>query len=59
MVEHDLRTIAVADWIIGLGPGAGTAGGRVVAEGVPHDVARSGDTPTATHLRGYLAARTR
>ncbi|MBM3326114.1 MAG: excinuclease ABC subunit UvrA [Calditrichaeota bacterium] len=33
IVEHDKETIEMADWIIDLGPGAGVAGGNVVAEG--------------------------
>ena len=34
--------MACADWIIDLGPGAGDEGGRVVAQGTPEDVAKSG-----------------
>ncbi|MFJ3639346.1 ABC transporter [Streptomyces sp. NPDC090108] len=57
VVEHDLRTVAAADWVLDLGPGAGDDGGRVVAEGRPADVARSGGTPTADHLARRLAAQ--
>ncbi len=42
VVEHDLRVVAGADRVIDLGPGAGAAGGRVVADGTPAQVAASG-----------------
>ncbi|MFE9427545.1 ABC transporter [Kitasatospora sp. NPDC006697] len=56
VVEHDLRTVAAADWVIDLGPGAGEEGGRIVAEGRPHEVAERGEGATARHLREHLAA---
>ncbi|MFI9392544.1 ABC transporter [Streptomyces bauhiniae] len=57
VVEHDLRTVAAADWVVDLGPGAGDDGGLIVAEGRPQDVARAGGTPTADHLARRLSAR--
>ena len=42
MVEHDLDLIAQSDWVIDMGPGAGSRGGRVVAEGTPSDIVRAG-----------------
>jgi len=35
MVEHDVDVIAEADWIIELGPGAGSHGGRIIGQGTP------------------------
>lgn len=43
VVEHDRETIESADWVIDLGPGAGIAGGEIVAEGPP-DVIRKCET---------------
>ena len=42
VVEHSPDVMLAADWIVDLGPGAGEAGGRIVAEGTPEDVARFG-----------------
>jgi len=55
LVEHDLDTIATADWVIDLGPGGGDAGGRVVATGSPNEVAAADGSATAPHLARRLA----
>lgn len=49
-VEHDARVIAHADWVIDMGPGAGSRGGRVLFEGTPADLLKAA-TLTAQHLR--------
>ncbi|MGI5214389.1 excinuclease ABC subunit UvrA [Plantactinospora sp. CA-290183] len=49
IAEHNPHAAASADWIIDLGPGAGPAGGRIINEGSPQQVAR-GTGPTAPHL---------
>ena len=54
LVEHDLDTIASADWVIDLGPGGGDAGGRVVATGPPSEVARAPGSATAPYLARRL-----
>ncbi|MFF0117305.1 excinuclease ABC subunit UvrA [Streptomyces prasinus] len=54
LVEHDLDTIASADWIIDLGPGGGDAGGRVVATGTPAEVAEGSAGVTAHYLAQRL-----
>ncbi|MCK2221103.1 excinuclease ABC subunit UvrA [Actinomadura sp. ATCC 31491] len=50
IAEHDLHAAAVSDWLIDMGPGAGPAGGRVLAAGTPEEVAAA-DTLTARYLR--------
>jgi len=49
VVEHKPETIAIADHVVDLGPGAGTAGGEVVFEGTLDALRRSG-TLTGRHL---------
>jgi excinuclease UvrABC ATPase subunit len=49
VVEHEPETIAIADHVVDLGPGAGTAGGEVVFEGSVEKLKRSG-TLTGRHL---------
>jgi excinuclease ABC subunit A len=51
VVDHDLDVVGAADWVIDLGPGAGSDGGVVVAEGPPDAVAK-----TATRTGEALAA---
>jgi excinuclease ABC subunit A len=50
VVEHDEDTMRFADRIIDLGPGAGTQGGRIVAEGSWKTLAKNGESPTGKIL---------
>jgi excinuclease ABC subunit A len=50
VVEHDADTILAADHLVDLGPGGGSHGGRVVAEGTPREVLRRADSPTGRAL---------
>jgi excinuclease ABC subunit A len=52
VVEHDEATIAAADWIIDLGPGAGEHGGEVVAAGTVEDVMACPESLTGAYLSG-------
>ena len=54
VIEHQLDLIKRADWVIDLGPGAGTAGGRIIAEGTPEEVANNPDSVTGRFLRDLL-----
>jgi excinuclease ABC subunit A len=49
-----MRVVAQADWVIDLGPGAGDAGGRVVAAGPPERVAAARGSRTAAYLAACL-----
>ena len=54
VIEHNLDVIKTADWIIDLGPEGGDGGGRVIAEGVPEDVAKNKASHTGRYLKQVL-----
>ncbi len=54
VIEHHLEVIKNADYIIDLGPGAGDAGGYVVTEGTPEQVARDRTSATGRYLKKVL-----
>ena len=52
VVEHDSDTMLASDYLIDIGPGAGDAGGYVVAEGTPQEVMSNKDSITGQYLCG-------
>jgi len=54
VVEHHLDVIKTADWVVDLGPEAGSAGGELVAEGTPEQIAQVGASYTGKFLRDLL-----
>ncbi len=52
VVEHDEETIARADYVIDLGPGAGRLGGELVAQGTPEEIANNPASLTGRYLSG-------
>lgn len=50
VIEHDLDMIANADYIIDMGPGGGSQGGRIVAAGTPSDIAAAPQSATGRYL---------
>jgi excinuclease ABC subunit A len=55
VVEHDEETIRRADYVVDLGPGAGKAGGHLVAAGSPDEVAANPNSLTGAYLSGRAA----
>ena len=55
VIEHNLDVIKQADWLIDLGPEGGAAGGRVVAEGTPEQVALAPQSFTGRYLGRVLS----
>jgi excinuclease ABC subunit A len=55
VIEHHLDVIKRADWVVDLGPEAGDAGGWVVAQGTPEEVAAVVGSHTGSYLRPLLA----
>ena len=54
VIEHNLDVIKCADYIIDLGPEGGSAGGRIVAEGTPEEVAAVLESHTGRYLRSRV-----
>ena len=54
VIEHNLDVIRSADWILDLGPEGGHAGGYLIAEGSPEDVAEVEASATGQWLKNVL-----
>ncbi|MGQ0667914.1 MAG: excinuclease ABC subunit UvrA, partial [Nitrospiraceae bacterium] len=52
VVEHDSETMMAADYILDMGPGAGSHGGHVIAQGTPQQVREDPQSLTGQYLRG-------
>src|SRR5690606_29465919 len=55
VIEHNLDVIKTADWIVDVGPEAGSGGGRIVAEGTPEDIVATWQNGGPDHPRSYTA----
>jgi excinuclease ABC subunit A len=55
VIEHNLEVIKSADWVIDLGPEGGNEGGRIVAQGMPEQIATVEESHTGRYLRRALA----
>jgi excinuclease ABC subunit A len=58
VIEHNLDVVKAADWVIDLGSEGGAAGGRLIAEGAPEQIAQHPDSYTGQGLRGMVAVGT-
>ena len=56
VIEHNLDVIKIADHIIDMGPEGGDAGGQIVAEGTPEQVAKTKGSITAPFIKAELAS---
>jgi excinuclease ABC subunit A len=54
VIEHNMEVIKCADWVIDLGPEGGKAGGTLVFEGTPEELAKCRESYTATALAGKI-----
>ena len=57
VVEHDEEAIRAADHVVDMGPAAGEAGGRIVAQGAPEDIIADPQSLTGRYLAGALSIR--
>ncbi len=54
VIEHNLEVVKTADWVLDLGPEGGAAGGKLVAQGTPEQIARTPGSYTGQALRNLL-----
>jgi excinuclease ABC subunit A len=55
VVEHDEDAVLAADYVVDVGPGAGTHGGNIIAQGTPQEVMKNPNSLTGKYLTGELA----
>jgi excinuclease ABC subunit A len=54
VIEHNLDVVKQADWVLDLGPEGGDAGGEIVAQGTPEEIAETDGSHTGEYLRRVL-----
>jgi excinuclease ABC subunit A len=57
VVEHNIEVIKTADWIIDLGPEGGKAGGRIIAQGTPEQIAKNKKSYTGQVLQHVFSGQ--
>ena len=53
-IEHHIELLAAADWLIDIGPDAGDLGGKIIAEGLPREVAEVEASHTGVCLKEFF-----
>lgn len=56
VIEHNMDLVRTSDWVIDIGPEAGSEGGTVIGEGTPEEIAKA-NTPTGIALKASLAPK--
>jgi excinuclease ABC subunit A len=54
VIEHHMDVVKRADWVIDMGPEAGDAGGAIVAQGTPEEIAEVSGSHTGRYLQPLL-----
>ncbi|WP_132053642.1 excinuclease ABC subunit UvrA [Pseudocnuella soli] len=54
VVEHDMDVVAASDWVMDMGPGAGSEGGTIVVQGPPEKIIQNKKSKTAKYLASRL-----
>lgn len=54
IIEHNLDIIKISDWIIDMGPEGGDAGGTIIAQGTPEEIAKAENSYTGKYLKDIL-----
>ena len=59
LVDHDVQILKESDWMIEMGPGAGSSGGQVIAQGTLEDIGRCPDSKIGPFLTGLAGVSVR
>ena len=59
LVDHDVQILKESDWMIEMGPGAGSSGGHVIAQGTLEDIGRCPDSKIGPFLTGQAGVSAR
>lgn len=57
IIEHNLDIIKISDWIIDMGPEGGNAGGTIIAQGTPEEIAQVENSYTGQYLKKMLGEK--